>query len=71
LPGWSGGGGIRTLPEIPAKTALSVEGGAKSGALATEPRSTDPGLANLIDAWPKLPEPIRAGILAMIRAAYG
>jgi hypothetical protein len=26
---------------------------------------------NLIDAWPTLPEAIRAGILAMIRAASG
>jgi hypothetical protein len=67
----SGEGGIRTLHEIPAKTALAVEGGAKSGALATEPRSIDPGLANLIDAWPTLPEAIRAGILALVRAAGG
>jgi hypothetical protein len=27
------------------------------------------GLAAMIEAWPKLPEPIKAGILAMIRAA--
>jgi hypothetical protein len=53
----------RTIPEFPAKTALSDEGGAKAGALAT----TDPNLASLIEAWPKLPEAIRAGILAMIR----
>jgi hypothetical protein len=26
-------------------------------------------LARVIDAWPTLPEPIRAGILAMVRAA--
>jgi hypothetical protein len=26
-------------------------------------------LAEIIDAWPDLPEPIRAGILAMIRSA--
>jgi len=29
----------------------------------------DPDLARLIDAWPRLPEAIRAGILAMIEAA--
>jgi hypothetical protein len=28
-----------------------------------------PGLAAVISAWPDLPEPIRAGILAMVRAA--
>ena len=29
----------------------------------------DPDLARLIDAWPTLPEALRAGILAMIDAA--
>jgi hypothetical protein len=29
----------------------------------------DPGLAALIDASPTLPEPIRAGILALVKAA--
>ena len=28
----------------------------------------DPNLAHVIDAWPYLPEPIQAGILAMIAA---
>jgi hypothetical protein len=28
-------------------------------------------LAALIDAWPTLPEAIRAGILALVRAAGG
>jgi len=27
-----------------------------------------PELAELIQAWPTLPEPIRAGILAMVKA---
>lgn len=30
-----------------------------------------PELATLISAWPSLPEPIRAGILALVRAAGG
>jgi hypothetical protein len=30
-----------------------------------------PDLAEIIDAWPTLAEPIRAGILAMIRCASG
>jgi hypothetical protein len=29
----------------------------------------DPGLAAVVEAWPMLPEAIRAGIVAMIRAA--
>jgi len=30
---------------------------------------TDPQLASLIDAWPDLPEAIRAGIVAMVIAS--
>ena len=28
-----------------------------------------PGLAEIVAAWPELPEAIRAGILAMVKAA--
>jgi predicted RecB family nuclease len=34
-------------------------------------RPTDPDLASLVTAWPTLLHPIRAGILAMVRAAGG
>jgi hypothetical protein len=30
-----------------------------------------PGLAAVVAAWPKLPEAIKAGILAMVKAASG
>jgi hypothetical protein len=30
---------------------------------------TDPDLARIVDAWPSLPDAIKAGILAMIEAA--
>ncbi len=30
-----------------------------------------PDLTAVIDAWPDLPEPIRAGIVAMVKAASG
>ena len=46
-------------------------GGAESGALAPKTPAIDPALAALIDAWPTLPDAIRAGILAMVRAAGG
>jgi hypothetical protein len=39
--------------------------------LATDICQTDPDLAAVIDAWPALPEVVRAGILAMVRAARG
>jgi hypothetical protein len=62
----SGGGGIRTPRETPEKTALSPEGGAKSGALPTEPNISDPDLARIIVAWPDLPDHIRAAVLALV-----
>jgi hypothetical protein len=39
--------------------------------LATDTRQTDPDLAAVIDAWDRLPEAVRAGIVAMVRAASG
>jgi len=36
---------------------------------STRPRETDPDLLALAEAWPHLPEPLRAGIVAMVRAA--
>ncbi|MBN2580954.1 MAG: hypothetical protein JXB10_18365 [Pirellulales bacterium] len=45
--------------------------GAESGAQNAENRPIDPDLGAIIDAWPKLPDPIKAGILAMVRAAGG
>ncbi len=48
--------------------------GAVSGAIgAHKPPSppADPALARLIEAWPTLPEVVRAGIVAMIDASAG
>ena len=61
--------GIERTDKSPEKTTLSVDGGADSGALGGQSCPIDPALASLIGAWPTLPEPIKAGILAMIRAA--
>jgi hypothetical protein len=33
--------------------------------------SADPRLAQLIEGWAELPEPVRAGIVAMVKAACG
>jgi hypothetical protein len=30
---------------------------------------TDPELARIVDAWPTLPDALKAGILAMVEAA--
>ncbi len=39
------------------------------GALLGALRAESPDLATVVEAWPKLPETVRAGILAMINAA--
>jgi hypothetical protein len=35
----------------------------------TRHRQTDPDLARIVVAWPGLPEAIKAGIVAMVKAA--
>jgi hypothetical protein len=65
----SGEGGIRTLCEIHDESAVSALPGAESGASAVADLNIAPELAALIDAWPRLPDPIKAGILALVRAA--
>jgi hypothetical protein len=36
---------------------------------ATDPLAGDPDFKEVIDAWPALPETVKAGIVAMVRAA--
>jgi hypothetical protein len=50
-------------------TTNSAAGGAKSGAPGLQTRAIDPTLAALIDAWPAIPAAVRAGIVAMVKAA--
>jgi hypothetical protein len=38
---------------------------------ATGALPADPDLATVIDAWNRLPEAVRAGIVAMVKAASG
>jgi hypothetical protein len=63
--------GIEPNQHSPNDSTNPAPGGAKSGAPASRPSTIDPTLAALIAAWPTLPDPIRAGILAMVRAAGG
>jgi hypothetical protein len=63
--------GIEPTQHSPENSKNPAPGGAKSGALDLTKPAIDPALATLIDAWPTLPEAIRAGILALMRAAGG
>ncbi len=51
-----------------SKTQISNDSSEIQKALAVS-LPLDPDLARLVDAWPTLPEALRAGILAMIDAA--
>lgn len=74
-----GAGGFEPPRESQQKTPASVSGGSKSGnirggsgspaAPVTPP--TDPELAAVVVAWPTIPQAVRAGIVAMVRAAGG
>jgi hypothetical protein len=57
--------GIEPCTNSPGNTALSADGGAESGA----PTPADPDLTRLVDAWPTLPPPIRAAVLALVETA--
>jgi len=58
--------GREHVTESPENRQVIGAGGAKSGALGPE---ITPEVAEVLNAWPTLPPPVRAGILAMIRAA--
>jgi len=47
----------------------STANGRSSDKLDDKPAITDPDLGRLVDAWPDLPEAIRAAITAMVEAA--
>jgi hypothetical protein len=55
--------------------AVSESGGSKSGNIGPEsapkPTPADPDLAAVLSAWPSLPSAIKAGVLALVRAAGG
>jgi hypothetical protein len=56
---------------IPAKdlSQTAPSSAAKSGAILTETDFSDQRLCELVSAWPMLPEPVRAGIIAMVKAS--
>jgi hypothetical protein len=61
--------GLEPRADSSGEAAILPRGGAESGALAALEATIDPSLAAIVEAWPKVPEAIKVGILAMIRAA--
>jgi len=51
-----------------SKTLISETRGTESGTLNGQNSPPDPGLAEIVAAWPKLPEHIKAAVLALVRA---
>ena len=49
----------------------SVQSGAESGADGARQAPHDPQLATVIAAWHILPDAVKAGILAMVKATHG
>lgn len=76
-----GATGLEPCPKTPVNSGFSETGGAKSGALSAKngenpPAGTPkpspaipPDLSQVIDAWPSLPEALKIGIVAMVKAA--
>ncbi len=76
---WSGAprrgtdGGVANRPSRRATTnpekGLRLARESVAHLLPTDTCKTDPDLAAVVDAWPDLPEALKVGIVAMIRAA--
>jgi hypothetical protein len=63
--------GIELPQQSTGNSSINPQSGAESGALDAQNRPCDADLAEVVQSWPSLPEALRAGILAMVRAARG
>jgi hypothetical protein len=61
--------GIETPANSLGNNTVSPLGGAESGAKTTKIDRNDPDLALVVERWDNLPEAVRAGIVAMVKAA--
>ena len=70
-----GATGFEHPAENSGKTRVLAHSGAESGALSVRDgvglSSDDPDLRAVVEAWPNLPDTVKAGILAMIRTCQG
>jgi len=66
--------GLKVRPRSDVTSGHAIPSDDSDSALAPRlatVKETCPRLAMVVDAWPDLPEPIRAAILAIIRSATG
>jgi hypothetical protein len=60
--------GLERVAENTEKNAHFPLGGAESGAVGARSGAIDGGLPSIVEAWPQLPEAVKADILAIVRA---
>ncbi len=63
--------GVELSHDSSGNSTIANQSGAESGALDAQNRLCDADLAEVVQTWPSLPKALRAGILAMVRAARG
>ena len=63
------GTGFELSEDSSGNATIANQSGAKCGALGEQNRPIDQDLAAVIQAWPTLPAALKAGILAMVKAA--
>ena len=61
----------RVAPENTEENAHSRNGAAPGAAVGIENDPIDPDLQAIIERWADLPEAVRTGILAIVKAAGG
>ena len=57
--------------EVPPVKSLRISTPPVSHPIPTDTCKTSPDLAIVVENWDRLPEAVRAGIVAMVRAASG
>jgi hypothetical protein len=63
------GAGFEPTPESSGNSRVADQSGAECGALGAQTDPIDADLAAVVEAWATLPEPIKAGVLALVKAA--
>jgi len=64
-----GRAGTEHPPKTTDNSRVSSQSGTDSGTPHAEKPELPPDLAELVNAWPTLPAALKAGILAMVKAA--